>query len=47
MANDAFNKRVPLDHIMNLSNDKIGVDVLFNDQWERIATMTAFLHPPH
>jgi hypothetical protein len=47
MANDAFNKRVPLDHIMNFYNDKIGVDVLFDDQWERIATMTAFLHPPH
>jgi len=46
MGNDAFNKKVPLDHIMNLYNDKIGVDVLFDDQWERITAMTTFLRPP-
>ncbi len=32
---------------MNLSNDEIGVDVLFDDQWERIVVVTAFLRPPH
>jgi hypothetical protein len=31
MGSDAFNKRVPLDHVMNLYNDEIGVDVLFDD----------------
>jgi hypothetical protein len=31
MGNDAFSKRVPLDHIMNLYNDEIGVDVLSDD----------------
>jgi hypothetical protein len=46
MGSDAFSKRVPLDHIMNLYNDEIGVDVLFDDQWERIAVVTAFLRPP-
>ncbi len=46
MGNDAFSKRVQLDHIMNFYNDKIGVDVLSDDQWERITVMTAFLHPP-
>jgi hypothetical protein len=46
MGSDAFNKRVPLDHIMNIYNDKIGVNVLSDDQWERIAAVTAFLRPP-
>jgi hypothetical protein len=46
MGSDTFKKKVPLDHIMNLYNDKIGVDVLYNDQWECIVVMTAFLHPP-
>jgi hypothetical protein len=46
MGNDVFNKRVPLDHIMNLYNDEIGVNVMSNDQWERIAAMTTFLRPP-
>jgi len=46
MGSDAFNKRVPLDHIMNLYNDKIDVDVLFDDQWERIAVVTTFMRPP-
>jgi len=46
MGSDAFSKRVPLDHIMNLYNDEINVDVLFDDQWERIAAMTTFLRPP-
>jgi len=46
MGSDVFSKRVPLDHIMNLYNDEISVDVLFDDQWERIAIVTAFLHPP-
>jgi hypothetical protein len=47
MGNDTFNKRVPLDHIMNLYNDEISIDVLSDDQWERIATVTTFLRPPH
>jgi len=47
MGSDAFSKRVPLDHIMNLYNNEIGVNVLSNDQWERIAVVTAFLCPPH
>jgi hypothetical protein len=47
MGNDAFSKRVPLDHIMNLYNNEIGVNVLSDDQWERIAVVTAFLQPPH
>jgi hypothetical protein len=46
MGSDAFSKRVPLDHIMNVYNDEIGVDVLFDDQWERIVAVTAFLCPP-
>jgi hypothetical protein len=46
MGNDAFSKRVPLDHIMNLYNDEIGVDVLSDDQWECITAVTAFLRPP-
>jgi hypothetical protein len=46
MGSDAFSKRVPLDHIMNLYNDTIGVDVLSDEQWERIAAVTAFLRPP-
>ncbi|CAM6015557.1 unnamed protein product [Sphagnum balticum] len=46
MGSDSFNKRVPLDHIMNLYNDEIGVDVLSDDQWERIAVVTTFLRPP-
>ncbi len=46
MGSDAFNKRVPLDHIMNFYNDTIGVDVLSDEQWERIAAVTAFLRPP-
>ena len=46
MGSDAFSKRVPLDHIMNLYNDKIGIGVLSDEQWERIAAMTAFLRPP-
>ncbi|KAH8936327.1 hypothetical protein BDL97_17G079600 [Sphagnum fallax] len=46
MGSDAFNKRVPLDHIMNLYNDTIGVDVMSDEQWERIAVVTTFLHPP-
>jgi hypothetical protein len=46
MGSDAFNKRVPLDHIVNLYNDEIGVDVLSDDQWERIAAVIAFLCPP-
>jgi hypothetical protein len=47
MGSDTFNKRVPLDHIMSLYNDEIGVDVLSDDQWECIAAVTAFVHPPH
>ncbi len=47
VGSDAFSKRVPLDHIMNIYNNKIGVDVLSDDQWERIVAMTAFMHPPH
>jgi hypothetical protein len=47
MGTNAFNKRVPLDHIMNLYNNKIGIDVLSDDQWERIVVMTVFLCPPH
>ncbi len=47
MGSNTFSKRVPLDHIMNLYNDEIGVDVLSNDQWECIIAVTAFLHPPH
>jgi hypothetical protein len=47
MGSDAFSERVPLDHIMNLYNNEIGVDVLSDDQWERITTMTVFLRPPH
>jgi hypothetical protein len=47
MGSDAFSKRVPLDHIMNLYNDTIGVDVLSDEQWERIDAVTAFLCPPH
>jgi hypothetical protein len=46
MGSDALSKRVPLDHIMNLYNDEIGVDVHSDDQWERIAAVTAFLRPP-
>ena len=46
MGSDAFSKRVPLDHIMNLYNNEIGVGVLSDDQWERIAVVTAFLRPP-
>jgi hypothetical protein len=46
MGSDAFSKRVPLNHIMNLYNNEIGINVLFDDQWERIATVTTFLHPP-
>ncbi len=46
MGSDAFSKRVPLDHIMNFYNDKIGVDVLSNDQWECIVVVIAFLRPP-
>jgi hypothetical protein len=46
MGRDAFSKRVPLDHIMNLYNDTIGVDVLSDEQWERIVAVTAFLRPP-
>jgi hypothetical protein len=46
MGSNAFSKRVPLDHIINLYNDEIGIDVLSNDQWECITTMTAFLRPP-
>ncbi len=46
MGSDAFSKRVPLDHIMNLYNDTIGVDVLSDEQWERIAAVIAFLRPP-
>jgi hypothetical protein len=47
MGNNAFSKRVPLDHIMNLYNNEIGVDVLSDDQWERITIVTAFLRPPY
>jgi len=32
---------------MNLYNNTIGVDVLSDEQWERIAVVTAFLRPPH
>jgi hypothetical protein len=46
MGCDTFSKRVPLDHIMNIYNDEIGGDVLFDDQWERIVAVTAFLRPP-
>ena len=46
MGSDAFSKRVPLDRIMNLYNDEIGVGVLSDEQWERIAAVTAFLRPP-
>ena len=46
MGSDAFSKRVPLDHIMNLYNDEIGVGVLSDEQWERIVAVTAFLRPP-
>jgi len=46
MGSDAFSKKVPLDHIMNLYNDKISVNVMFDDQWERIAVVTVFLRPP-
>jgi hypothetical protein len=31
---------------MNIYNDKIGVDVMSDDQWERIVVVTAFLCPP-
>jgi len=31
---------------MNLYNDTIGIDVLFDEKWERIAAVTAFLCPP-
>ncbi len=31
---------------MNLYNDEIGVDMLSDDQWERIAAVPAFLRPP-
>jgi len=47
MDSDAFSKKVPLDHIMNIYNNEIGVDVLSDDQWECIAAVTAFLRPPH
>jgi len=47
MGSNAFNKRVPLDHIMNIYSNKIGVNVLSDDQWEHIVAVTAFLHPPH
>jgi hypothetical protein len=46
MGSDAFNKKVPLDHIMNLYNDEISINVLSDDQWERINAVTAFLRPP-
>jgi hypothetical protein len=46
MGSDAFSKKVPFDHIMNLYNDEIGIDVLFDDQWEHIAVVIAFLRPP-
>ncbi|CAK9190614.1 unnamed protein product [Sphagnum troendelagicum] len=46
MGSNAFSKRVPLDHIMNLYNNEIGVDVLSDDQWECIVAVTAFLCPP-
>jgi hypothetical protein len=46
-SSDAFNKRVPLDHIMNIYNDEIGIDVLSNDQWECITAVTTFVRPPH
>lgn len=46
MGSDAFNKRVPLDHIINLYKDKISVDVMFDDQWEHIIIVIAFLRPP-
>ena len=45
-GSDAFSKRVPLDHIMNLYNNEIGVGVLSDDQWERIDVVTTFLRPP-
>jgi hypothetical protein len=47
MGSDAFSKRVPLDHIMNLYNDTIGIDVMSDEQWESITAVTAFLRPPH
>ena len=46
MGSDAFSKRVPLDHIMNLYNNEIGIGVLSDDQWERITVVTAFMRPP-
>ncbi len=46
MDSNPFSKRVPLDHIMNLYNDEIGINVLSDDQWEHIATVTTFLCPP-
>jgi hypothetical protein len=46
MSSDTLNKRVPLDHIMNIYNDEIGVNVLSDDQWDRIVAVTAFLRPP-
>ncbi|CAK9226481.1 unnamed protein product [Sphagnum jensenii] len=45
MGSDVFSKRVPLDHIVNLYNDKINVDVLFDDQREHIVAVIAFLCP--
>ncbi len=32
---------------MNIYSNKIGVNVLSDDQWEHIVAVTAFLHPPH
>ncbi|CAK9202204.1 unnamed protein product [Sphagnum troendelagicum] len=46
MGSDAFSKRVPLDHIMHLYNNKIGVDVLSDDQWECIVAVIVILRPP-
>ncbi len=46
MDSDTFSKRVPLDHIMNLYNNEICIDVLFDDQWECIVVVIAFLRPP-
>ena len=46
MGSDAFSNRIPLDHIMNLYNDDIGIGVLSDEQWECIVDVTAFLRPP-
>ncbi|CAM6008286.1 unnamed protein product [Sphagnum balticum] len=46
MGSDAFSKKVPLNQIMNLYNNKIGVDVLSDDQRERIVAVIVFLCPP-